>query len=66
MQKDNFTLQELTDLGDGCRSFLYSEIKSGRLRARKRGRRTIVLAEDREAWRRSLPAFASKHADAIV
>jgi hypothetical protein len=46
---------ELTELGYGSRSYLYLEIASGRLRAVKRGRRTIVLAEDLDAWLRSLP-----------
>lgn len=57
LQKGAFTIAELTELGDGCRSYLYNEIAAGRLRAMKRGRRTLVLAEDRAAWRASWPAI---------
>lgn len=32
------------------RSMAYSEIKAGRLRVRKVGRRTIIATEDAEAW----------------
>ncbi len=34
---------------------LYAEIKDGRLKARKIGRRTIILDEDLRAYLRSLP-----------
>ena len=43
---------ELTGLG---RSTIYEEIRSNRLRARKVGRRTIVLAEDLANFLASLP-----------
>ncbi len=33
----------------------YAEIAAGRLRARKIGRSTVILAEDAEAWLNSLP-----------
>lgn len=36
------------------RTFLYGEIKAGRLRARKAGRRTVVLRSDLEAWLQAL------------
>jgi hypothetical protein len=61
LSKSAYTLDELTELGDGCRSYLYQEIAAGRLRAVKRGRRTIVLAEDRETWRASWPTVAPKN-----
>ena len=60
--KSALTLDEMTELGDGCRSYLNAEIAAGRLRAVKRGRRTIVLAEDRETWRASWPTVAPKNA----
>jgi len=41
-----------TDLG---RSKLFEEIKAGNLRAKKVGRRTIVLAEDLRKYLRNLP-----------
>jgi excisionase family DNA binding protein len=42
------------DLGIG-RTKAYEEIKAGRLKARKLGRRTIVLHKDREAYADALP-----------
>ncbi len=36
------------------RSFLYEQIKAGKLKATKVGRRTAVLDEDARAWLRSL------------
>jgi hypothetical protein len=38
------------------RTKAYEELKSGRLRARKMGKRTIITEEDAEDWLRSLPA----------
>lgn len=37
------------------RSKLYVELKEGRLKARKLGTRTIVLASDLSAWLTALP-----------
>lgn len=36
-------------------TFVYAEIKAGRLRAVKAGGRTLILRRDAEAWARSLP-----------
>jgi hypothetical protein len=33
-----------------CRSLAYVEIREGRLKARKAGRRTLIAAEDAELW----------------
>ena len=38
------------------RTRTYEEIKSGRLRARKIGTRTIIADDDAEDWLRNLPA----------
>ena len=37
------------------RNLAYDEIKAGRLKMRKVGRRTIIRAEDAKAWLDSLP-----------
>jgi excisionase family DNA binding protein len=42
------------------RSLLYQEIKEGRLRIRKLGRRTLIFDTDLRTWLESLP---EKHAD---
>jgi hypothetical protein len=39
------------------RTRFYQEVKAGRLRVRKVGRRTIVTAADADAWLSNLPAL---------
>jgi hypothetical protein len=59
--------QEAYSIADVCRitrsgrTAVYGEIKSGRLRARKRGRRTIVLPGDLRRYLESLPVVATNH-----
>jgi hypothetical protein len=62
VHKQAFDLQELVELGHGCRSFLYQQIAAKKLKARKRGRRTIVLRADLEAWVASLPVVEPRSA----
>ncbi len=38
-------------------TFIYQQIKDGKLRAVKVGRRTLILRRDAEAWVKSLPAM---------
>jgi excisionase family DNA binding protein len=45
------------------RDKLYDAIRSGALKARKVGSRTIILREDGEAWLRSLPVLPAKAND---
>ena len=42
------------------RTKAYEEIKAGRLKARKSGSRTIILASDAQAWLDGLPALHSQ------
>jgi excisionase family DNA binding protein len=46
------------------RTTAYAEIREGRLRARKAGRRTIITEDDGEAWLSSLPTAPAGQAAA--
>jgi hypothetical protein len=50
--------QFVADYGVG-RTLAYAEIKAGRLRAVKAGKRTLILHDDSEAWARSLPGLTT-------
>ncbi len=50
-----FSIEEFCRRFGIGRTTVYEELKRGRLRARKIGRRTIVTEDDAEAWLRRLP-----------
>ncbi|MEQ8448230.1 MAG: DNA-binding protein [Nitratireductor sp.] len=52
-----YTLDGFTAAFGVGRTRMYREIKAGRLRAKKSGKRTIILAADAEEWAASLPDF---------
>ena len=54
--------EEFAQSNSISRAKVYQEIAAGRLRAVKVGTATLILAEDGDAWRKSLPAMAPRSA----
>lgn len=52
-----FHIPEVTAAGGGSRSEVYEALKRGDLRAKKRGRRTIILRDDLAAYLSNLPDY---------
>jgi excisionase family DNA binding protein len=59
-QKIAVSVDEAARRADSCRDKIYGAIKIGKLRARKDGRRTIILVSDLEAYLKDLPALEPK------
>ena len=59
MEKLTYDVADLKNVGGPGRTVAYAEIRAGRLTARKIGRRTVVLAEDLDAYLASLPEAKS-------
>lgn len=61
MQEHNeklaYSIEELTRQGPFGRTKIFSEIKSGRLKAKKFGKRTIITAEALTEWLNNLPGM---------
>lgn len=58
-----FTVNEFCDAHAIGRTRFYREVRAGRLRTLKAGRRTLVSREDAEIWRRgSAPVATDKAA----
>ena len=51
------SLRDFCQRYDIGRTKAYEEINSGRLKARKAGRRTIITTDDAEEWLSRLPAL---------
>ncbi len=54
LPKRAYSIPEVCEQASIGRTRLYSEISNGRLRTVKCGRRTLIRAEDMDAWLRSL------------
>jgi excisionase family DNA binding protein len=50
-----YTIAEATDAAATGKTALYEALGSGELPAHKRGRRTLILADDLRGWLESLP-----------
>jgi excisionase family DNA binding protein len=57
-----YSIAQACDVACAGRTILYDEIAKGRLRAVKRGRKTLILAEDLRDWLGALPAIEAKRA----
>lgn len=57
MEKLAYTIDEAVDQGAGSRTIVYEAINAGTLKAKKRGKRTIILADDLTQYLKSLPDF---------
>jgi excisionase family DNA binding protein len=58
--KRAFSIAVFCERYDVGRTCAYEEIKAGRLKALKVGRRTLITEESAEAWLKNLPAVATK------
>jgi excisionase family DNA binding protein len=66
LEKANYPLKRLLTVQEAIfgyglgRSKFYQEVAAGRIRLRKCGRRTLVSADDMEAWAAGLPIVNRK------
>lgn len=57
-----YSVKDLIAGGIGSRTTIYEAIKSRKLKARKRGKSTIVLPDDLDEYLESLPDFHDQEA----
>lgn len=56
------TVGEAVAASRTSRTAIYAALKRGELQARKRGKRTLILADDLRHWLESLPRLETKSA----
>lgn len=62
MEKLAYTIREASENGAGGHTAIYDAINTGKLKAKKRGKRTIILAPDLIQYLKTLPDFPSQAA----
>jgi excisionase family DNA binding protein len=55
-----YSIAEACAVARAGRTAIYQAIRDGELKARKRGRRTLILADDLRRWIEGLPTVAAK------
>jgi excisionase family DNA binding protein len=55
IERKAFTIHEFAARNGIGKDKAYQEVREGRLRARKLGKRTLILDTDEAAWRDALP-----------
>lgn len=61
MNKLSFSINDTSTLTGICRVTLYEHINSGRLKARKLGRKTLILKSDLDNFLLSLESYPSQN-----
>jgi hypothetical protein len=56
MDKIAYSIREFCEIAGICRTVAYEEMNSGRLKAKKVGRRTLITTDAAKAWLDRLPA----------
>ena len=62
MEKRCYTIPEAQAEGAGGKSSIYRAINSGKLRAKKLGKKTVILSEDLDEYLKNLPDFGAEEA----
>ncbi|MHB2210682.1 helix-turn-helix transcriptional regulator [Methylobacterium sp. CM6257] len=54
-EKLSYGVADVVKASGASRSLIYEQIKAGNLKARKLGRRTLILSADLQSWLAALP-----------